>query len=161
MTVNNMTSDTKNLIIRRAEQADLPEIVALDEKVSGTDEKNDYLLKLYERYQSRRPDERFFYIAEHSGPDGEKIVGFVIGEIRAWEFGSEPCGWIFAISIDHDVRESGTGTALLEHLEKSFRDAGIYRLRTMVSRKNQLLMSFFRSHGMMAGPYIQLEKGLT
>jgi hypothetical protein len=30
----------------------------------------------------------------------------------------------------------------------------------MVARDNHLHMTFFRSEGMMAGPYIQLEKDL-
>jgi len=33
-------------------------------------------------------------------------------------------------------------------------------VRTMISRGNHQLMSFFRGHGMMAGPYIQLESEL-
>ena len=33
-------------------------------------------------------------------------------------------------------------------------------MRTMMARDNHLLMSFFRSQGMMAGPYIELEKAL-
>jgi hypothetical protein len=31
-------------------------------------------------------------------------------------------------------------------------------MRTMVARDNRLHLLFFRSQGMMAGPYIQLEK---
>jgi len=30
----------------------------------------------------------------------------------------------------------------------------------MLARDDQLVMSFFRSQGMMAGPFIQLEKSL-
>jgi hypothetical protein len=33
-------------------------------------------------------------------------------------------------------------------------------MRTMVPRQNQLHMAFFRSEGMVAGPYIQLEMEL-
>jgi len=157
--VDNMTDETQKLVIRRAKQADLKQIIALDEKVSGI-EKSNYLSDLFESYQTRRPDERFFNVAETVSEDSTKIAGFVIGEVRAWEFGSEPCGWVFAISVDHDLRESGTGTALLEHLSASFREVGVHRLRTMISRDNHLLMSFFRSHGLMGGPYLQLEKAL-
>ena len=159
MTVDELADDMQTITIRRAEQADLAQVVALDEQVTGIG-KSDYIYDLFDRYQTRRPDERFFYVAEDTSPSSRKIVGFVIGEIRAWEFGSEPCGWVFAISVDHDLRESGTGAALLDRLSDSFRDAGVDRLRTMISRNNHLLMSFFRSRGLMAGPYIQLEKDL-
>ena len=33
-------------------------------------------------------------------------------------------------------------------------------MRTMVARDSRLPLLFFRSEGMMAGPYIQLEKDL-
>jgi hypothetical protein len=34
------------------------------------------------------------------------------------------------------------------------------KMRTMVARDNRLHSLFFRGEGMMAGPYIQLEKDL-
>ena len=37
---------------------------------------------------------------------------------------------------------------------------GADSVRTMVGRDDQLNMSFFRSQGMMAGPFIELEKPL-
>jgi hypothetical protein len=33
-------------------------------------------------------------------------------------------------------------------------------MRTMVARDNRLHLMFFRGEGMMAGPYIQLEKDI-
>ena len=142
--------------IRPVEANDLDQVIALDERVTGIS-KRDYINDLFERYRTRRPDQRFFYVAENAG----RVSGFVIGEIRAWEFGSEPCGWVFAISVDPDLREDGVGAALLDRISARFREAGVTRLRTMISRNNHLLMSFFRSRGMMAGPYLQLEKDLS
>ena len=142
--------------IRPAELRDLEQVIALDEQITGIC-KRDYLNDLFERYQTRRPDQRFFYVAESAGT----VIGFVVGEIRAWEFGSNPCGWVFAISVDPAQREESVGSALLEQICTSFRQAGVTRLRTMISRNNHLLMSFFRSRGLMAGPYLQLEKDLT
>jgi len=36
----------------------------------------------------------------------------------------------------------------------------VRKMRTMVARANRLHLMFFRSEGMMAGPYLQLEKEL-
>lgn len=149
--------------IRRAQAADLPQVMALDERITGV-RKTAYWQDLYERYRSRRAGERFFYVAEGAGGAKGKadprVLGFVIGEIRAWEFGSEPCGWVFAISVDPAARQHGVGERLLETISESFRKAGVRVMRTMISSDNHLLMSFFRSEGMMAGPYIELEKEL-
>ncbi len=146
--------------IRRAEIADVARIAALDERITGVP-KSAYWTDLHERYRSRRSEERFIFLAEaadHAPDDG--ILGFVIGEVRAWEFGSTPCGWVFAISVDASAREHRVGERLLQAISEAFKRAGMDKMRTMISRNNVLLMSFFRSEGMMAGPYIQLEKDL-
>jgi hypothetical protein len=37
----------------------------------------------------------------------------------------------------------------------------VTKLRTMVARDHPLPMRFFRGEGMVAGPYIQLEKDIA
>jgi N-acetylglutamate synthase-like GNAT family acetyltransferase len=92
--------------------------------------------------------------------DGDTVLGFIIGEVRAWEFGSPPCGWIFAVGVRNNIRQGGVGHVLLEALNDRFRKAGVSKVRTMLARDDTLIMSFFRSQGMMAGPFIQFEKDL-
>lgn len=150
----------QNLRIRDGGLKDIDAVIALDAEVTGL-AKPDYWRGLFDEKISPEHGRRFFLIAEEAGRDGAgRLVGFIIGEARAWEFGSPPCGWVFAISVDPKARLSGVGSALLEAISARFRDAGVDRMRTMLARENHLLMSFFRSHGMMAGPYIQLEKEL-
>ena len=88
------------------------------------------------------------------------LEGFVIGEVRAWEFGSPPCGWIFAIQVRPRCRLTGVGTRLFAAVCDRFRAAGVDRLRTMLARDDTLILSFFRSQGMMAGPFVELEMAL-
>ena len=84
-----------------------------------------------------------------------------MGEIRAWEFGSKPCGWVFAIGVKKDCVLSGIGSNLLDNLCDCFRQNGVAKVRTMTAKQEHELLSFFRSQGMMAGPYLQLEKDLN
>ena len=49
---------------------------------------------------------------------------------------------------------------LLEAISDAFRSQGVGTLRTMLARDNTLIMSFFRSQGMMAGPLLMLEMDL-
>jgi GNAT superfamily N-acetyltransferase len=130
-------------------------VIALDEEITGL-AKPDYWRDLYERYGSRRRGERFFLVADGAGG----IEGFVIGETRAWEFGSPPCGWIFAIQVRPRGRLRGVGTRLFDAICDYFRRRGVDKVRTMLARDNILILSFFRSQGMMAGPFIQLEMAL-
>jgi hypothetical protein len=55
---------------------------------------------------------------------------------------------------------SGTATALLHAICQGFRKAGVSKVRTLLSRENTLILSFFRSQGMMIGPFIPLEMDL-
>lgn len=146
--------------IRRARAADIAQIIQLDKRVTRI-AKPDYWRDIFERYGNRRLDERFFLVAEaESATRQAPLLGFVVGEVRAWEFGSVPCGWVFAFSVDPDARQQHIGEQLFEAMSEAFRKAGMRTMRTMVARDNQLHLAFFRSEGMMAGRYIQLEKEL-
>jgi ribosomal protein S18 acetylase RimI-like enzyme len=145
------------LRIRRVRADDVPQVTALDKRVTGV-AKAPYWRDIFTRYGKRRLRERFFLVAELGARDGGKpLLGFIIGEVRAWEFGSAPCGWIFALSVDQGVRLRGVGEALLEAIAAEFMKSGVTKVRTMVARSDRLPMLFFRGAGMVAGPYIQLE----
>jgi GNAT superfamily N-acetyltransferase len=146
------------LRVRRVQVADISQVIALDTRVTKI-AKPEYWSDIYRRYGKRRLHDRFFLIAQNR-LDRTRVLGFIIGEIRAWEFGSTPCGWVFALSVEPDMRLHGIGEALLEAISGEFKKAGVSKMRTMVERGAQLPLLFFRSEGMMAGPYIQLEKDL-
>jgi ribosomal protein S18 acetylase RimI-like enzyme len=141
--------------VRPAQSSDLSAVVALDAENTGI-AKPAYWKDRFEWYVGRHPD-RFFLVAERSG----KMLGFIVGEVRAWEFGSPPSGWIFAVHISPSARLHGLGTMLFDEICARFRKAGVQHVRTMLAKDAHLLMSFFRSLGMMAGPFIQLEKRLA
>ena len=86
------------------------------------------------------------------------LLGFIIGEVRAWEFGSAPCGWVIALSVEPRARLRGVGQRLFRAMAVEFAETGVEKMRTMVARDNRLHLMFFRSEGMTAGPYIQLER---
>ena len=142
--------------MRPGRRGDVAAVMAIDNVVTGL-AKPDYWNGLYGPDGTLAGERRHFFVAESAAG---KVVGFVIGEVRAWEFGSTPCGWVFAISVDASAREHRVGERLLQAISEAFKRAGMDKMRTMISRNNVLLMSFFRSEGMMAGPYIQLEKDL-
>ncbi len=147
-------ADDENVTVRPATAADLPAVIALDEEITGL-AKPDYWHDLFIRFGAQQRD-RHFLVAEID----ERPVGFIIGEIRAWEFGSPPCGWVFAINVKPGIRLGGIATALFDAICDRFRMAGVAKVRTMLRRDAGVIMSFFRSQGMMAGPFVQLEKDL-
>ena len=137
--------------IRPAQASDLAAVSALDARLTGT-AKPDYWKSML------GVPERHFLVAE--GEKGQ-VAGFIAGEVRAWEFGQPAAGWVFAIQIDPKLRLKGVGTALFEALVSRFKAAGVTRVRTLVDRKDHLILSFFRAQGMVAGPSLQLDKDLS
>ena len=148
------------VLVRRVQLADIPQVIALDTRVTKLP-KAEYWSDVFRRYGKKRLHERFFLVAENrKDRPVSSLVGFIVGEIRAWEFGSTPCGWVFALSVEPEARLQGIGSALLDAISGEFKKAGVGKMRTMVAMDGQLPLLFFRSEGMMAGPYIQLEKDL-
>lgn len=150
-----MAQAAGGVLIRAAKGEDLPAIVRLDEAVTGAGKLNYWRELLGDADRGGKHDLTFL-VAETGGG----IVGFISGNVRAFEFGSEACGWVFALCVDPNVRVKNVGTRLFDELCNRFREAGVTKVRTMLARNNDLVLAFFRSLGMMAGPFIQLEKDL-
>lgn len=149
------------LCVRPARRSDIDAVTAIDANATGLP-KPEHWLELYRRQGVSTPARVIFLVATPAdAAESDRVLGFLVGEIRAWEFGSAPCGWVYALSVVPSAREQGVGETLLSAVTEEFRKAGMDKMRTMVARDNLLTMSFFRGEGMMAGPYIQLEKDLT
>ena len=139
--------------IRAAVADDVAAVARLDETNTGL-AKPDYWRQVFARYGARR--NRFFLVAEAD----RRLDGFIVGEVRAWEFGSPPCGWIIALGVDPEMRLKKVGSQLFEAMCGRLRQCGVTTVRTMLARDDELNMAFFRSQGMWGGPFIQLEKPL-
>lgn len=140
--------------IRGVQPGDLEQVVEIDAGITGL-RKADYWGEILRRYGGGR-QQRFFLVADRGG----RIEGYVVGDVRDWEFGSPPCGWVFGVGVRPDARLAGIATQLLDAICDGFRRLGVGTVRTLLARDNHLVLSFFRSQGMMAAPFIPLEKNL-
>ncbi|MDD2734020.1 MAG: GNAT family N-acetyltransferase [Desulfuromonadaceae bacterium] len=141
-----------NLSIRAAIQSDLESVIALDH-VTTREAKPGYWRGIFAHYVTGSRKDRFFLVAE----TGDAVIGFVVGEIRAWEFGSPPCGWVFALTVSPHAREMSMATRLFEEISGQMKRVGVSIVRTMVSLEDAETMSFFRGMGMRSGRYIELK----
>lgn len=144
-------SVSPDVLIRSIKAADLSEVIAIDAEATGI-EKVNYWRELFRHYGSKRK-QRFFLVAEVGGA----IRGFVIGEVRHWEFGAPSSGWVFGIAVSNKMRQGGIGSTLLGAIFECFRRAGVEKVHTLTGWNNSLMLSFFRSQGMAAAPVITLE----
>jgi len=155
-TVRRTSTVTPEIVVRPVRRGDLDHVIAIDASVTGL-EKRQYWQRVYKRYGlGAKGEQRWFLVALAE----RRVIGFLIGEVRDWEFGSPPCGWVFALDVDPQARQAGIGTQLLGALTEQLRRTGVRYLRTLLSHDNTLILSFFRSQGMMAAPFIPLEMDL-
>ncbi len=142
-------------LIRPVRAGDLEKLIAVDAQITGI-QKAEYWRQRFRGHVARKDQSSHFLVAEKNSA----IEGLIIGEIRDWEFGTPPCGWVFGISVRPEARLSGVATRLLDALCASFRLAGMTKVRTLLVSDDLLVMKFYRSQGMMAAPIITLERKL-
>jgi ribosomal protein S18 acetylase RimI-like enzyme len=152
--------------VRPLSHADLAAVVRLDALHTGQ-AKRRYWQEVFEGFvpgardrSSGRGSRRALRIALGAAASG-RLAGYLFGEVHAFEFGSPPCGWVFAVGVDPKLSRQGVASALLEEACARFRAAGVGQVRTMVRRADVPVLSFFRSRGFVGGPFVQLERDVA
>jgi ribosomal protein S18 acetylase RimI-like enzyme len=143
--------------IRPLRRADLAAVIRLDAELTGR-RKPTYWRTVFDQFVTPAP------AASHVGlaaRDGAHLVGYLLGEVRAFEFGSPPCGWIFAVGVAPSQAHHGIGSALVVEAARRFGRARVTTVRTMVRRNDVSLLAFFRSIGFVGGTFTQLELELA
>lgn len=139
--------------IRALNRRDLDDVVRIDAIHTGAMHRA-YWKRLFVEFLGPSPAKvRIALAAELDG----KVVGFIFADERAFEFGSEPCGWILEVGVDPEVARQGIASAMLAEAVRCLREAGVTTVRTMVRRSNMPVLTFFRTNGFAGGPYVQLE----
>jgi hypothetical protein len=136
-----------------ASAADLAAVIELDAQITGVS-RADFWTDFH--HQRATSETLCLLIAKI----GNEVVGYAMGEVRAWPVRTPACGWVYAIGVKHEHRLSRTATALMTELTSRFRAHGVHTIRTMIDVDDYLLMSFLRSLGMTAGPFIELEMSI-
>ena len=159
MDENNTQYRTETIRVRPAIGHDRQSVVDLDALMTSIS-KPAYWADMFDQFVGQ--DGQHFLIAENASTiDGAtEFAGFIIGEVRAWEFGSQPCGWILTILVSPKFQGQGVGEMLFQEISNRLEQDGVDTIRTMIARDDNLNMSFFRAQGMMAGPFIELEKSV-
>lgn len=144
------------IVVEDLRPGDMEDVVRIDALHTGGP-KPEYWSRIFRDFLGGAADRvRVGLAARRDG----RLAGYLLGEVRAFEFGSEPCGWIFSIGVDTADLRSGIARTLLAEGCRRFRAAGVTRVRTMVVRNDVPVLSFFRSSGFEAGSFVQLELGL-
>jgi ribosomal protein S18 acetylase RimI-like enzyme len=141
-----------SVTVRRMRTQDAEDVLRIDEKITGQPHEAQWESRIID-HLSRNP--LGFLVAEVEG----NIVGFIIGDIRGWEFGIPKSGWIEIVGVDPESHRKGVARALIEKLHVYFRNHNVERVMTMVNWNDPGLVSFFRAMGFERSEFIILEKG--
>lgn len=153
------TDVSKTVNIRFLGMDDLDGILRIQEKIIK-EQKSSSLDKLVSLKDTT------VYRLEHGDPllnlgaeiDG-KLVGFILGEVRRWEFGrGEMTGWILILGVDQEYQGIGAGNKLGSTLLDHFRKKNVRKVRTLVEWYEGDLISYFKSLGFNLLNMLPLEK---
>lgn len=141
--------------IRPLDELDISAIARIDERVSGV-YRPDFWEGRVAFYLRRDPEAS--QVCEVDG----RVVGFMLGDLRAGEFGiEEPTGWIERFGVDPECRGRDLGRALYEAMVAHFRSRGATTVRTLVDRKDPVVAGFLEKLGFAASPLQSLEVRLA
>jgi ribosomal protein S18 acetylase RimI-like enzyme len=153
------TDRSAAITIRFLGMDDLEDILRIQERIVGEQQSPsaDKLASLKDTtvYHLKQGDPLMNLGAEIDG----KLVGFVIGEVRRWEFGrSEMIGWILLLGVDHEYQGMGVGHKLGATLVDHFRKKNVRKIQTLVEWHEGELISYFKSLGFSMLQMLPLEK---
>ena len=143
----------QDFVVRRMTVRDIDEVLRIDEKITGKPHSAYYQTKAA-AYIARAPE--YCLVAEHR----DRVIGFVLGDVRGWEFAAELSGWLEIIGIDPDYHGQGVSLALMNRLCEGFRRAGVVVVNTMVNWNDGDLIDYFQANGFDRGEYVNLVKRL-
>ena len=147
-------STTGTATVRSLDELDIESICRIDEKISGT-----YRPDVWEHrvmYYIRR-DPGASQVAVVDG----KVVGFMLADLRAGEFGlEEPSGWIERFGVDPDHRGRDLAKQMFEAISAYFLKEGAHTVRTLVDTREQGVSGFLNALGFQPSRMRALERPL-
>ena len=141
-----------SVTVRRMRTQDADAVLRINEKITGRPYEAQWASKIIDDI-TRNP--LGCLVAEEGG----EIVGFILGDIRGWEFAIPKSGWIEIVGVDPRYQGKGVARALIETLHAYFRNNNVSRIMTMVNWNDGGLVGFFRALGFERSEFIILEKG--
>jgi len=143
-----------SVTVRRMRTQDAEAVLRINEKITGTPHEAQWESKIIDHLSGNPLG---CLVAEAGG----KVVGFIFGDIRGWEFAIPKSGWIEIVGVDPEYQGKGVARALIEKLHVYFRNHNVKRVMTMVNWNDGGLVSFFRTLGFERSEFIILDKEVS
>ena len=142
-----------SVTVRRMRTQDTEAILRIDEKITGRPHEAQYESRIIDA-MTQNP--LGCLVAEVEG----NVVGFILADIRGWEFAIPKSGWIEIVGVNPDSHGKGVARALIEKLNVYFLNHNVDRVMTMINWNDAGLVGFFRAVGFERSEFIILEKAI-
>jgi ribosomal protein S18 acetylase RimI-like enzyme len=143
----------KGIKIRKIGARDVSEIVAIQEAILQKQISRRWIQMVTAHLKKQ---EAIGFVALKD----DRVVGFIIGEIKGEGFGLEQSVWIEVVGVHPRQMGVGIGRILAEKLFSFFKKEGIHDIHTSVRWDAGDMLSFFKAIGFDRSPFINLRKHL-
>ncbi|MBI4286813.1 MAG: GNAT family N-acetyltransferase [Chloroflexi bacterium] len=137
--------------IRKMLPEDVSRILEIDLRLVGKERSPSWPQRVTRYLEMYYPP--LCHVAETNG----RIVGFILGDIRGWEYALAPSGWIDIMGVAPDFQGSGIGKKLLKAFADECRERKM-KTHIMVREADERLQRFLSEAGFNRGTLIEYEK---
>jgi ribosomal protein S18 acetylase RimI-like enzyme len=146
-----MDLSEKEVKIRRMLEADLQKVKEIDQLLVGEERALSWPIRAEAEWAVYRP--ALSFIAQL----GDEMVGFLLGDIRGAEYGTDMSGWIDMMGIAPAHQRQGIGRRLVEAFCEECQRNGV-KPNVIVREDDKRLIKFWTSTGFRKGKLISFER---
>jgi len=143
--------NTDAVKIREMRPDDIRHILELDKRIIGKERALSWPQKVNRYLEMYFPP--LCHVAEAEG----KIVGFILGDVRGWEYAIQPAGWVDIMGVDPAYQGQEIGRRLLEAFVGECRRRNM-KTHVIVRKADERLQRFLASAGFSEGQLVDFEK---
>ncbi len=136
--------------IRKMAGDDVRHIVEIDRHITGKNRATSWPQTVNRNQEKNYPP--LCQVAEGGG----RVVGFVLGDVRGWEYGMPPGGWIDIMGVDPQFHHQGIDTKLIQAFAQECRGLNM-KTHIAVRRQDDDLQKFIQAAGFRPGQLIEFE----
>ncbi|MBI2887991.1 MAG: GNAT family N-acetyltransferase [Chloroflexi bacterium] len=135
--------------IRRMEPRDEKYVIAIDQKIVGAERAESWPQRVFAYLERYYPP--ISHVAEVQG----RVVGFIIGDVRGWEYGMPSGAWIDIMGVDPDYQGRGLGRQLIAAFVQQCREQKIRSVHAWTRDGDDRLQRFFSSQDFRRGNLVE------
>lgn len=146
-----MATEKEEVKIREMREEDLQKLKEIDQALVGPERALSWPLRVEAHWWVYRPLLNF--VAEVD----DEVVGFLLGDIRGAEYGTDISGWIDMMGVAHEHQHKGIGRRLVEAFCKECQRNEV-KTRIIIREDDQRLKGFWTSVGFQRGKLVSYER---